>query len=316
MARTDDIEENRWSATSRRNDRDPCVIPSSRFGYSRRLMHQAPTGARGSGRQTVWLPLLQELTQLSNDWVVWKNVESALSGYGDVDSAAPRDSWTGIADAFTAWAASNGLGPVVLCPHAPNLLHLVALREGEPFFELDLVARKVFLGSTLFVPADLRTLSEMDERGFRRVRSGAEGLIKLVGNGALRNGRANERGLVDKRIPQLLAGDQEGVRVAARLFGPAETSVLKLAASVVQGSWDRWAMLSLEAWFLLRAVKEPNSVVARLQFRQARRSCPVLTAVFSGRRVPGDVEKWLSEVGRTHEVRITSPRIRTPAVSP
>jgi hypothetical protein len=270
-------------------------------------MSQRSVSLPSVNREAVWLPLLQRLTAASDSWVAWKNVDSALNGYGDVDSAAPREDWGRLADEFSAWAFSCGLGPVVLCPHAPNLLHLVALRDGEPFFELDLVGRKVFLGSTLFAPEDLRPVTEMDERGFRRVRPGAEGLIKLIGNGALRNGLPNRPGLISKRIPQLLAADPDGVRVAARLFGPAERAVLTLARAVVRGSWDRRAMLSLEAWFLIRAVKEPRSVAARLRFRQARRSCPVLRAVFGGRAVPGDVDLWLEDVGRTHEIRRAVP---------
>lgn len=259
--------------------------------------------ALDGNRAVLWLPLLRQLTEASLTWVAWKNVDSALNGYGDVDSAAPQTDWPRLADEFSTWAFSLGLGPVVLCTHAPNLLHLVALCEGEPFFELDLVGRKVFLGSTLFVPGDLRPIAEMDERGFRRVRPGAEGLIKLIGNGALRNGLPNRAGLVSKRIPQLLAADPDGVLVAARLFGPAERSILTLARAVVRGSWDRRAMLSVEAWFLIRAVKEPRSVAARLRFRRARQSCPVLRAVFGGRVVPGDVHLWLEDVGRTHEIR-------------
>ncbi|MGH2866573.1 MAG: hypothetical protein ACRDNK_03260 [Solirubrobacteraceae bacterium] len=251
----------------------------------------------------MWLPLLRRLTEASPTWVAWKNVDSALTGYGDVDSAAPPHEWPRLADEFSDWAFSFGLGPVVLCPHAPNLLHLVALRGEEPFFELDLVGRKVFLGSTLFVPADLGPVTEMDARGFRRVRGGAEGLIKLVGNGALRDGRPNRPGLSSKRIPELLAADPDGVRAAARLFGPAERSILELAEAVGRGSWNRRAMLSVEAWFAVRALKEPQSVAARLRFRRARRSCPVLRAVFSGRTVPGDVEHWVANVGCTHEIR-------------
>jgi hypothetical protein len=263
--------------------------------------------ALAANRAVLWLPLLRGLTEASPTWVAWKNVDSALNGYGDVDSAAPQKDWPRLADEFSTWAFSFGLGPVVLCTHAPNLLHLVALCEGEPFFEVDLVGRKVFLGSTLFVPEDLRQVTEMDERGFRRVRPGAEGLIKLVGNGALRNGLPNRSGLIGKRIPELLGADPDGVRVAARLFGPAEGDVLKLARAVVRGSWDRRAMLSLQAWFLIRAVKEPQSVSARLRFRRARQSCPVLRAVFGGRVVPGDVHLWLEDVGRTHEIRRATP---------
>jgi hypothetical protein len=258
-------------------------------------------------REPLWLPLLRRLTDVSSEWVVWKNVESAVTGVGDIDSAAPRADWPRLTDAFHAWADEHALGPVIVCPHAPNLLHLVALDGPAPFFEVDLVARKVFLGSTLFVPSDLAPLTELDARGFRRTRSGAEGLIKLVNNGARRDGRANEEGLAAKHIPELLARDPRGVRDAARLlFGPARAPVLDLVHAVLNGSWDRRAMLNVQAWFLLRAVAEPASVAARVQFRRNRVRCPVLTAVFAGRRVPGDRVAWLDEVAREHEVRATS----------
>jgi hypothetical protein len=255
------------------------------------------------------LPLLRRLTEVSPSWVVWKNVDSAVTGIGDVDSAAPVADWPVLTDEFRSWAATHGLGPVIACPHAPNLLHLVALDGPAPFFELDLVARKVFLGSTMFVPGDLLPLSEFDARGFRRTRPGAEGLIKLVNNGARRDGRPNHEGLRAKRIPELLARDPDGVRDAARaLFGPARRAVLDLSDAVVAGRWDRRAMLAVQGWFLVRAVGEPASVAARLRFRSNREKCPVLVAVFSGRRVPGDLEEWINRVAREHEVFDTTTR--------
>jgi hypothetical protein len=35
-----------------------------------------------------WLPLLRRLTEVSESWAVWKNVDRALVGQGDVDSIA------------------------------------------------------------------------------------------------------------------------------------------------------------------------------------------------------------------------------------
>jgi hypothetical protein len=255
------------------------------------------------------LPLLRRLTEATPNWLVWKNVESAVTGFGDVDSAAPVADWPVLTDEFRQWADGFGLGPVIACPHAPNLLHLVALDGAAPFFEVDLVARKVFLGSTLFVPGDLLPLTEIDARGFRCTRPGTEGLIKLINNGARRNGRPNEEGLHAKQIPELLARDPAGVRETARLlFGPARRAVLDLSDAVVAGSWDRRAMLALQGWFLVRAVGEPASVAARIRFRANRAKCPVLMAVFSGRRVPGDARAWLNRVMRDHEVFDTSAR--------
>ncbi|MEO6859748.1 MAG: hypothetical protein ABI323_14385 [Solirubrobacteraceae bacterium] len=253
-------------------------------------------------REATWLDLLRSLTALSPAWMVWKNVDSALHGFGDVDSVAPRRDWPLLEREFRSWAFRHGLGPVIACPHAPNLLHLVALHRSEPFFELDLSARKVFLGSTLFVAEDLSRLAITDGRGFRRIRPGAEGLLKLVNNGGQRDGRPNLDGLKRKRIPELLSSDPSGTRAAAFLFGPARRSIVALASAVVGGGWNRRAMLSVEAWFLGRAVLEPTSVLARIRFRRNRAWCPVLRAVFAGRLVPGDSVEWLHAVERHHTV--------------
>lgn len=251
-----------------------------------------------------WLPLLRQLTEASPRWLSWKNVESALTGVGDIDSIAPRADWDLVTSAFRRWAAEYRLEPVVICPHAPFLLHLIALGGARPeFYELDVNRRKVFLGSTLFRPPDLLPLSVIDERGFRRLRPGVEGLLKLVQNGARRDGRPNEAGLQAKKIAQLLREDPEGVRAGARLFGPAARSVLRASDALVAGSWDRRAVLVTEAWSLVRAAGEPDAVLARVRFRINRRRCPVLHAVVrGGRRVPGDPDRWLHEVAKHHRV--------------
>src|SRR5690348_6095282 len=102
-------------------------------------------------RTEVWLPLLRRLTEVSPLWAVWKNVDSALTRGGDIDSVAPLESWRVIEQEFVLWSKRFGLGPVVVCPHVPYLLHLIALDPTErKFFELDVNRRKVFLGSTMF----------------------------------------------------------------------------------------------------------------------------------------------------------------------
>jgi hypothetical protein len=238
---------------------------------------------------------------------VWKNAESALDGTGDVDTAIPRADWPPLIEAFHTWACEHKLGPVIECPHAPNVMHLVALCGDQPFFEMDLMAKKIFLGSTLFDAEQLLPLVDMDERGFRRVVPGAEGLMKLVYNGLRRNGTPNVQGLHDKRIAELIRRDPDGVRLAAEhLFGPARPAGLRLAAAVEAGGWDRWAALRLQAWFLLGTAREPQSAVARARFHVARRKCPVLIAVTTGgRRIPDDRDVWLARVRADHEVTST-----------
>lgn len=262
-----------------------------------------PWSGKGlSQRSPLWLPLLQRLTEVSQSWMVFKNAESAFNGFGDVDSSAPRDEHKVLIEEFRSWAERNRLGPVVVCEHAPTLAVLVALSGAEPFFALDLSSRKIFLGSTMFTPRLLRPLAEIDNRGFRRLRPGAEGMIKLLLNGTRRDGHPNVRALEAKDVPRLLALDPEGVRQAARMFGPAEKATVKLAHAVVMGGWDRRAALTAQGWFVLRAVTEPKSVRDRARFRIAVKRCPLLRAAMAGRRVPAHASQWLDEVRRTHDV--------------
>jgi hypothetical protein len=263
-----------------------------------------PAADAGRAGRVDWLPLLRRITEACPEWLSWKNVESALTGVGDVDAVAPGDSWDRITLEFRRWAVEYGLGPVIECPHAPFLRHLVALSPVRPeFYELDLNRRKIFLGSTLFLPADLLPLTIADERGFRRLRPGAEGLLKLIQNGAYHDGRPNTAALQAKGIRELLSQDPEGVRACAWLFGRARGAVLRASDALLSGTWARRAVLMVNAWSLLRAVAEPDGVMARIRFRINRRTCPVLRAVFAGRRrTPPDRERWLADVAMTHIV--------------
>ncbi|MDB5406752.1 MAG: hypothetical protein JWL84_1664 [Rhodospirillales bacterium] len=260
-----------------------------------------------SDRTAPWLTLLRRLTENVPSWTVMKSVDSALTGTGDVDSVAPLEAWPVVEREFRDWAMAHGLGPVIVCPHVPYVLHLVALDPERAFFyELDVNRRKIFLGSTLFYPHHLLPLSRMDDRGFRQVRPGAEGLIKLVQNGAKRGGRPDWDGIRKKRIAQLLASDPDGVREGARLFGRGADAVVAVAESVVRGEWNPRAMLAAEAWCVLRGLGDPAALVARARFRIVRRRCPVLRAVFqAGRQVPLRVverEEWLRKVATAHTV--------------
>lgn len=254
-------------------------------------------------REERWLPLLRRLTEDQPRWLVYKGVGTAFGGTGDVDTVAPREDWNAVSEIFTDWAVQQRLGAAVLCDHVPNVRHLVALDPDSPFFfEMDVNCRKIFLGSTLFRPPDLLPLTRTDPRGFRHLRPGVEGLLKLVQNGAHRGGRPNWEGIRTKGITELLASDPDGVTRGSVLFGWGAPSIRKLADAVVRGEWDRAAMMRVEAFCAARAVREPDAVAMRLQFRRVRAACPLLQVVFSGRAVPADRDAWLAEVGRKHEV--------------
>jgi hypothetical protein len=255
-------------------------------------------------RTEAWLTLLGRLTERVPGWMVMKSVESALTGTGDVDSVAALEAWPHVIAEVRTWAAERGLGPVIVCPHVPYVLHLITLDPDRPFFyELDVNRRKIFLGSTLFYPRDLFPLSVMDARGFRITRAGTEGLLKLVQNGERRGGRPDWEGVRKKRIVELLTRDPEGVREGSRLFGRGADAVVRVAQAVIEGRWDRQAMLQVEAHCILRGLGDVTALAARVRFRVVRRQCPVLKAVFEGgRQVPDDRHAWLEAVRQSHEV--------------
>lgn len=257
-------------------------------------------------RTDLWLPLLQRLTEQYPGWAVWKNVTSAFAGTGDVDSFAPPEVWPDIQRTFETWVSEHAeLGPVIICRHIPQGPHFITLQVGSPYIvQLDVKERGTFRGSTLIDAWDLRRLSEMDPRGFRRVRPGVEGVIKLCMNGLRRGGHPNPEGLRTKQVVELLRADPDGVDAAAELLGPAAYALRRGAQAVVEGTWDQRAMRTVDAWSLARSVAEPRVAVSRLWFLyyQAAR-CPVVSLIRDGeRRVPEDREAWLREISRSHEV--------------
>jgi hypothetical protein len=263
------------------------------------------TDAPREDRSSLWLPLLRRLTEASSWWVVWKNVDSALSGTGDIDAAAPEADWPIIEHEFRHWATELELGPVIVCHHIPGGLNLVAVPSTMPtLLELGVKARRIWRGTTLFVLDDLKPLMVLDPRGFRRLRPGAEGLFKLLLNGARWDGSPNRDSLRTKRVAELLREDPGGASMAARLFGPARGAVLYAAQRVAAGEWDRRAILTVEGWALLRALGSPVVAAKRARFRlRARATCPVISTLLGDhRRIPDDREAWLRRVAASHPV--------------
>lgn len=255
-------------------------------------------------RREAWLSLLNQLTDTNPEWFTMKGVESALTGSGDVDSIAPKAAWPAVMETFYEWSRSRELGPVVYCPHAPHLIHMVALDPTSPLvYEVDVNARKIYWGSTLFRPRDVSGMAVMDPRGFRRLRPGAEGVLKLLQNASTRSGRCRPEAMEAKGVVDLLRADPEGVRMFAGLFGPAAGDVVRASTAVTAGGWDRSALLRSKLACLARSPREPDAIAARLRFRWQRNHCPVLLTLLSAGRRVENPETWLVEVGRDHEVR-------------
>lgn len=252
----------------------------------------------------LWLPLLRELSEASPRWGIWKNVDSALSGSGDMDSTAPKSDWELIESRFADWARSSGLDHVLCCRHVPGVLFLVAIdRSRRLIYELDVNARKYFRGWTMFRPDDLAPVMEMDDRGFRRIRPGAEALILFTQNGIRWGGRANLEGLRRKDVATKLREDPEGVGQAARLFGWARGATVRAARAASNGGWDRRAVLQMELRGVAGALAEPHIALTRVWSRHIKTMCPVLRLIFlHDRRLPDDIDRWLEVASRYHLV--------------
>ncbi len=258
-----------------------------------------------SDRTELWLSLLRRITQEVPSWSTWKNVNSALAGTGDVDSLAPPSDWKLIRELFLDWAGENGFGPAIVCPHVPQGPHFITFEpQGTRIIQLDVKVRATFRGSTLVDAWNIGSLSYMDPRGFRCVRPGADGVIRLLSNGTRTGGRENRHALKVKRVVELLRADPEGIEAIARYFGPARQAVIDGSNAVVAGTWDRRAMLAVEAWSIARGVFEPQVGLSRLWFAQVpKRRCPVIRLIReSDRHVPPDLASWLEHVKRDHEV--------------
>jgi hypothetical protein len=249
-----------------------------------------------------WLPLLRRLTELSPSWCVWKNVDQALAGHGDIDSAAVPEDRGVLLHEFREWASNHGMGPIFACPHLPGSVLGVAVRDREELVELQLCEQAFFRGSVLFTGRDLAPLMEMDERGFRRLRPGAEGLLLLFYNSLRRGGLPVLHGEKAVRPLELMRRDPEGVERASRLFGPVRSHALKFARAAMDGGWSRGSAIRVELWAAVRGPLNPLMLAARLELRARNLgTCPLLPVLNRGRRLHGNVDEWLLRVARSHD---------------
>jgi hypothetical protein len=267
-------------------------------------------GAR-AGQGELWMRLLRTLTAASVSWTVWKNADAGLSGEGDVDFLAPAEDWDLIEHEFLRWARDVGLGPVIVCRHLPGALFLAALPAGPGrWLQLDVRAYVTFRGALLLRPVEAASasLGEMDERGFRRLRPGVEGLVKLVVSGVGPGGRPKPRGLAKEGVVELLQRDPAGMEAGTRLFDPFDGVALRGARAASIGGWDRAAMAALEASALVRALARPPVLAGQALGRRAKRVCVLLrTGIRAGRMVPEPRSAWLEEVAGSHIVHGWSP---------
>lgn len=255
-------------------------------------------------RYELWHRLLVDLTEAAPNWGVAGNVDEGLSGDGDVDLVAPVDDWQAVERHFRAWAEAHGLSHVIACVHRPGVLELVALGAGEkPVYQIEVLGYRHFRGARLYRAEDLSATMEMDPRGWRRLRPGAAGVVKLLPNGVTWSGGLKWRGAKARRVLTLLRDDPEGVRLAAQAFGLVQGLVATAALRAGQGRWSRWRMSLIGLWAFVRGLGHPRSFLARAGFRLRAHRCELLATVKDQELVQRDPEKWLARVAVEHEVR-------------
>lgn len=253
-------------------------------------------------RAHLWLPLLRDLTRSLPERLVFKGSQAAFDGVSDVDAYAAPTWFPSIERRFRAWAADHGLHVAVVCRHDWRGPTMVAIRSDDPYpFTLDVKVGRLYRGSFLFTIDDLHDLAALDDLDIRRLRTGAEGAIKLLVFGTTRSGRRNQIGFATKDIHGSLVRDSAGAMTASRFAGVAAPALRRGIQSVLDGGWSRRDMAMVAALCHARAVGHPDRLFRQLYWRlDAGPSCAVSQLV--ERRMPDDRERWLRDVAASHRV--------------
>lgn len=269
-------------------------------------------GAEGTGpipadihelhRSTLWSPLLRRLTHEVPSWLVIKNAQAALDGVGDVDSMAATADWPIIEAIFRTWVRDEGLTELGICRHLWRGPNLVARDPSSPYLlVLDVKALRTFRGSPLITAADALALAVMDDAGFRRMRPGAEGVVKLLHNGTTRRGRPDRGGLARKGVVALLRADPVGADLAAAWVGLAAPALRRAIAAVVNGGWSQRDMTVVQAWCLARGLAHPGNPARQVRLRVTGERCPFVHITrHDHRRLPADSEAWVTAMRLAH----------------
>jgi hypothetical protein len=215
--------------------------------------------------------------------------------------AATAD-WPIIERLFRRWVEDEGLTDVGVCRHIWRGPNFVARDPSSPYLlVLDVKAMRTFRGSPLMTAADGLALSEVDDAGFRRIRPGAEGVIKLLHNGTTRRGRADQGGLDRKGVVALLRTDPEGADLAAGWVGRAAPALRRSIAAVVSGGWSQRDMTVVQAWCLARGLADPGTPARQLRLRATGERCPFVRLTRRDhRRLPAESDAWVASMRSAH----------------
>lgn len=257
---------------------------------------------------------MRTLTARHERLVVWKHLERALRGRGDIDAAAPEPDVAAIA-ADAAAIAPDTLHAqyVVRCPHVPDrfLQFFVQPSRLPQLFELDICFQPSRGSARWADPVGLARLAAIESAGIRSLRPGAEAVVSIVLHGLSASGRNRLAGDEDDIVTRGLRIDLAGAREACAVLppAPARRHLHELVEALAAGRWDsrlaRWAFLA----FVRSGLGSPDFGARRLAFRARLASGRVCTMVkvarYHGRRVPPDRLTWFLDQARAegHEVQ-------------
>lgn len=251
---------------------------------------------------------LRELTRRHDGFLVWKHLDRALLGRGDIDAAAPAARVATIAGDVAGIAASTlGATHVVRCDHvADKVLHFFVVPPLLPrLVELDLSSQPSRGLAPWAGPEAMLPLAVTGPDGIRRLRAGAEALVALVYHGLSHHGGdrlpADEKEVVERGLTHDLPGLLQACRTLPPR--PAREPLLALADGLAAGSWrPRQARRAMRG-FVASGPAHPIFTARRVVFRARLASaggCVMGELALRGRQVPDSgIDQLL------HDARVT-----------
>jgi hypothetical protein len=238
---------------------------------------------------------LHEMTSRHPSLLVWKHLERALQGQGDVDAAAPIDNIDAIRTDIDAVARDTlAATHVILCDHvADKSLQFFVQPDRLPqLFEFDVCSQPSRGLAPWANPHLLLTLATMSTEGIRRLRPGSEAVVSLVYGGLSPTGTSSMRDHEIELVKADLSHDIDGAERACRTLPPwrARQPLLELVTQVMHGRWDRRLAQQAYLGFVMSCCAHPLFAARRTAFRlrlAAGREC-VMSRLGrrEGRRVP------------------------------
>jgi hypothetical protein len=258
--------------------------------------------AERDGRAAVWLDLLETLTAARLPLVLLKNIESTLTGTGDLDVLVPAAAMDRLVQLVRCWATERAAG-VVACRHIPDGPHIIVAIKGYPHaFVLDAKCRRTLFGGSIITYEDCAELTVAGPAGTLALRPGAEAAVKLLLYGLDRHLAVRTAVLARHRVSEQLAADPPGLALAARRLRAGQPNVDRLVrcANGETGSWP--AGLLTIATLVGAGLRQPLVAGRRIGYKALlRRRCPAMRMVkFDRRRLPDDLDGWLERCARTH----------------